>query len=372
MAKTLVIWQTAICPSANGSMAIGSTATGWGNIYSVGTVSAAVVVCNTMSALFVSFGTASGTSLICGTASVSGAVIGGSGSFAGLVTVGTVSASGAIIGASGSFTNLVTAGTVSASGAVIGASGSFAGLVTAGTASATLVIFTSASGGSLFIGSDTLKAWFGAGNDMSLFYNGTDGYIKVNEVAASDLHVTCGTAKTIVLDNPVYDDLPPTPIISAGKVAAAEPTLAVFIGSIEQYTFDNVNDYVIGATEILHSFKEGTPIEAHVHWATAAATTRDERVKFQLRFSVANRSTAFGASQTISVETVIPSGTVDRKHFSTTIGTVTDNLSIGAYIAWRFERVTISTGTEITDPFVLAIGWHYQKDTIGSRQEYVK
>ena len=222
-----------------------------------------------------------------------------------------------------------------------------------------------------YFATDSLKVFWGSGNDMSTYYDGTSGYIKTNDVAPSDLHVACGTEKTIVLDNPVYDDLPPTPITSA-KLGATEPTLTVFVGSIEQYVFDNSNDYVIGATEVIHSYKENTPIEAHIHWATAAATTREERVKFQLRVSLGGVNSVFAATQTMSVETVIPVATADRKHFVTTVGTVTDAMNIGAYLAWRFERITISAGTEIADPFVLAIGWHYQKDTMGSRKQYAK
>ena len=78
-----------------------------------------------------------------------------------------------------------------------------------------------------------------------------------------------------------YDDLPPVPITSA-RLGATAPTLTTFIGNIEQYTFDNTNDYVIGATELTHSYKEGTDISAHLHWATNGLDITDRTVKWRL------------------------------------------------------------------------------------------
>lgn len=50
-----------------------------------------------------------------------------------------------------------------------------------------------------------------------------------------------------------YDDLPPVPLLTA-RVAANAPTLAVFSGGVQQYTFDAVNDEVHGATEVVHKY----------------------------------------------------------------------------------------------------------------------
>jgi hypothetical protein len=54
-----------------------------------------------------------------------------------------------------------------------------------------------------------------------------------------DLTITCAEDKTLVLGETVYDDFPPAPIIGA-KLGATAPTLATFIGDIEQFTFDGV------------------------------------------------------------------------------------------------------------------------------------
>ena len=81
--------------------------------------------------------------------------------------------------------------------------------------------------GEVVIPQDSKAIKLGAGVDMSVYYDGTSGYIKADLVAASDLHVSCGTDKTLVLDEPVYDDLQFA--IAAGKVPAANaPTWEAF------------------------------------------------------------------------------------------------------------------------------------------------
>lgn len=177
-------------------------------------------------------------------------------------------------------------------------------------------------------------------------------------------------------DSTTFDDLPPVPI-TAARLGATAPTLATFVGNIQQYTFDNTNDYVIGATEITHKYKEGTDLDIHVHWATNGTDGTDRTVKWQVEYQVANIDTSFtyaySGSTTVSGEVTIPASTADRSTHILDAGTIDGtNLKIGAYIVWRFERIA-SSGTEPTaDPFALAVGFHMNQDTTGSRQEYTK
>jgi hypothetical protein len=181
--------------------------------------------------------------------------------------------------------------------------------------------------------------------------------------------VSAGNATT-------FDDLPPVPIIAA-RLGATAPTLATFIGNIQQYTFDNTNDFVIGASEITHQYTEGTDLDIHVHWATNGSDGTDRTVKWQVEYSVANIDTSFtynySSSTTVSLETIIPADTTSKSSFISDLGTISGtNLKIGAYIVFRFERIA-SSGTEPSnDPFALAVGFHMNQNTIGSRQEYVK
>lgn len=216
---------------------------------------------------------------------------------------------------------------------------------------------------------------FGAGQDMEMGYNGTAGRIDTSLVAASDLVIDCGTDKTLVLDETVWDDLAPSPIIAA-KLGATAPTLATFVTDVEQYTFDATNDYVIGATEITHKWKEGTTIYPHIHWANNGTNATDRGVKWQLKYTVGDAMETFSAQTTTVVDVTIPLATADRTHMINDFATPIDgtNLKIGAYICWRLERIATAhaNGAPANDPFALALGFHVEMDTIGSRTKTAK
>jgi hypothetical protein len=166
-----------------------------------------------------------------------------------------------------------------------------------------------------------------------------------------------------------WDDLPPVPI-TAAKLGSSAPTIATFKTDIEQYTFDATNDYVIGATEVTHTFAEGVDIVPHVHWATNGNEVGAHTVQFQLKWSVCIPGAAAAAQATaVTGDLTIPGGTADRTNY---ISDFTTNVSgagivIGTYIVWRFERIAAGAGTPpAADPFVLAVGFHARQDSTGS------
>jgi hypothetical protein len=187
-----------------------------------------------------------------------------------------------------------------------------------------------------------------------------------------DFVIDCGPDNTVVLAETVYDDLPPVPLLSA-KSAAVQPTLATFKGNISQYTFDTVNDEVSGASEVTHKYKEGTNIQAHIHWATNGVDTTDRYVKWELEYTIANGFEYFSNSVVISDEHLIPANTPDRTHIISSIGVIPGaDVLIGAYICWRLRRIPSAGASPTNNPFGLAVGFHVEMDTIGSRQLYVK
>lgn len=222
----------------------------------------------------------------------------------------------------------------------------------------------------LTILSDTLGLIVGAGSDMSMIYNGTAGVINTSLIAASDLNISCGADKTLVLTETVWDELPPVPIIAA-RLGATAPTLATFVGNVEQYTFDATNDYVIGATEITHQWKEGTVIYPHIHWATNGTNANDRGVKWSLEYTIGDSAETFAGAATTVVDVTIPLATADRTHIKSEFASTIDgaNYRIGAYICWRLSRTATAhaNGAPAADPFGIAVGFHVEQDTIGSR-----
>jgi hypothetical protein len=177
------------------------------------------------------------------------------------------------------------------------------------------------------------------------------------------------------LMTPVWDELPPYPIIGA-RLGATAPTLRTFISDIEQFTFDAANDYVIGATEIIHTWQEGTVIYPHIHWVTNGSELAAKGVQWQLKYTIADATSAFGAQVTLAVDTPIPAGTPDRTHFVNDFAPSISGVgyNINSYILWRLERIATAQpgGEPAAEPFGLAVGFHVLMDTLGSRQVYIK
>jgi hypothetical protein len=79
-----------------------------------------------------------------------------------------------------------------------------------------------ATGNRILLGKDDSdKAYFGAGYDFSLYYDGTSAYLKTDEVAASDLHLTTGADKSLVLENGLLalkETTTPTAVADYGRI----------------------------------------------------------------------------------------------------------------------------------------------------------
>ena len=219
---------------------------------------------------------------------------------------------------------------------------------------------------------DNVKLLLGAGSDASTYYDGTDLHIKTDEVAPSDLKLTFGANKTLELQNVVYDDWAFE--IAPKTTGAGKPTLASFSGNIKQYTMA-VNDISeLRPTEMLHKWKEGTPVELHVHWASNGLDATDRGVKWEIDYTWSNGishggTTAFAAATTLSNETKIPANTADKSYFYTSVLTFTPvGGKIGAGLLMSLKRIaSVTDPTPTSSPWIIMVGVHYQIDTIGSR-----
>lgn len=224
---------------------------------------------------------------------------------------------------------------------------------------------------SIYIPSDTMKYYLGAGNDMSIDYNGTIGNIKTDLVAASDLHIDCGTEKTVVLDEPIWVDIDfPIIIRTTGN---GIPTLQTLSGNITAPQWQ-VGDYnQCEGQELIHSWQEGTDLYFHVHCITNGLDTSNRYLKFEIELLWANLNGVLSGTTITSTDLLIPANTTDRTHLLFSINTYTPTSGkIGAHVYARLKRVA-STGTAPTnDPFCSMLQAHIKCDTIGSRQIGIK
>lgn len=243
-----------------------------------------------------------------------------------------------------------------------------------------LIVTKDADGGDIFIvdtlnntieiPNDNYKLQLGATlTDLEIYSNGIQGRIDTTD----DLYIGCGTDKTIVLQEPVYNDLS-LPLDSAKVPAANAPNWEIFRNNLNAFAYE-VNDFQEFTQELLHDYKEGSTFQFHVHGAlNAALAGGDETVKFEIEYSIADMDSSDGlgdvypATTTISSEFTVPNGTADLTNIYIVVGTdATAAFKIGATIKGRVRRIA-SSGTELVgDIFLLSTNIHYEVDTMGSR-----
>lgn len=178
--------------------------------------------------------------------------------------------------------------------------------------------------------------------------------------------INYGSART-------WNDLPPIPLLNQRTGGANQPSLATFLGNIQQLTFA-IGDYVYGNYEIMHEYCEGTNIEPHIHFATNSLDTSDRYVKWELEYTIANAdavapfSEVFPTPTVITAETLIPANTPAKAHilngtFPAITGTT---FKIGAYILWRLRRIAGTGTAPSANPFGITLGFHVLQDSQGS------
>jgi len=129
--------------------------------------------------------------------------------------------------------------------------------------------------------------------------------------------------------------------------------------------------------QIPHSYKVGTDIYPHVHWTTATGTPSGTDVVWGLEYSIVTIGSNFPNTSTLTANSVIasigtPSGT--GQHLITAFSPISGtNLTISTVLICRVYRAaTDGNDTFANETGILGIDFHYERDTEGSRTQYVK
>ena len=191
--------------------------------------------------------------------------------------------------------------------------------------------------------------------------------IKTDSTTPQDLTITTGTEKTLVLNTPVYNDI--NTGLNPRNTGANRPTLEPMTGNISEFQFA-VNNYAdLTPIELMHDWKEGTPIELHIHWATGGTNDATVRgVKWQIEYAYASMNSVYSSATTESKETSIAANETALTPKYTSVVTFTPATTIGTQLSFMVKRIaSVDNIAPVDDPFLLSIGIHYQIDTIGSR-----
>lgn len=180
--------------------------------------------------------------------------------------------------------------------------------------------------------------------------------------------------KEVPYTDTFWDDLrfPSSGFNPAGSTAP--PAVNTSTGLLD---FSGTADNVIGGVaQMPHAWKEGTNIHPHIHLrfpTSASANTR-----WQLQYDIANPFADFsenaGTYTPLTAVTVANPQNVKR-HVLASLGVIPmTGYTLSACILWKLTRLAASDGADTDTNAVTLIEFdlHYQIDTPGSDNEYVK
>lgn len=230
-----------------------------------------------------------------------------------------------------------------------------------------------------YLNGDNVKLYAGAGNDISFYYDGTDGNLKTDEIAASDLNITCGANKTIELQNVVYDDQQ-VGISNIFIPAANAPTYRLYNHGIGGgLTFPvlgfAVNDYLYFDVQTSHRMKLSTVLDAHIHFMTPTdGSATPDRFQFQLDVIAApiSGNWAVPTGSPFTAEHIIAADYTNAHRLFDVATIPAVNTSLSTIYKCILTRIAATVNEYAGEVYVEFMDCHFQVNTMGSRQENSK
>ena len=199
--------------------------------------------------------------------------------------------------------------------------------------------------------------------------------IKTSDIAASDLVVDCGTDKTMVLNETVWDDMRVVPNVFDVPGGTDPDVISYQPGgsgpTFKVYAFAK-GDEGFFTIQLPHSYKEGTDLRAHVHWTPGPRGNEENgnTVQWRLDYSFSPINGNFPAASTAAMADACDG--VDHRHQMTAQATISGaGLTMSSQMWGRVYRwndasdTWVGTGNNL--PIFIEFDMHYQIDTIGSR-----
>ncbi len=217
--------------------------------------------------------------------------------------------------------------------------------------------------------STTKVPYTGATGTVNL---GSQKLITEEVESVGDLTIDCGTEKTLVLQEPVWEDLRfpaqainPVGLTGPAGVDATEPYLGTLL-------FDaGSTEICCGQAQFPHARKLSSPIVCHIHWCPTSTDTGN--VLWRLSYMVAEIGGTFSGSY-IDIDILTASSGVVGRHQKSKFTTISNiGTDTSTMMLWKISRIGgDGTDTYTGDARLLEFDIHYQIDTIGSRTELSK
>jgi hypothetical protein len=200
-----------------------------------------------------------------------------------------------------------------------------------------------------------------AANEVKINHDGTNGL-----VVESDGTVRSDGNATTWADLNVYPD--------AKGTGSNNPVWTLFSNGVYLWMFANSKE-VFFTVQLPHSYKEGTAINPHVHWTSSVAAASDKQVGWNLEYTWANHKDAFGTTTTVTGNTCVDYSTLTytaKQHLITPLTTITGSRTLSSFLICRLYRSGTDTYATTGDVFLLGVDFHYEMDTQGSHDPFIK
>jgi hypothetical protein len=202
--------------------------------------------------------------------------------------------------------------------------------------------------------------------------------INTDPVTPTDLTIACGTDKTLVLEEVVWDDLRINPG-SFDRPRSSDPSIVTYNvngGGINTYLYgfalNNIASFTI---QLPHSYKEGEDISVHVHWTPGAngAANNGLMVGWKVDYSWASINGIFGTMLTADLSDACD-GTNHKHQMTPEVTIAGAGKHLSSMIICNIKRTDTGADDTWTTglPLILEIDFHFPIDTIGSRQTGIK
>ncbi len=135
----------------------------------------------------------------------------------------------------------------------------------------------------------------------------------------------------------------------------------------------NLANHIAGVAQMPHAWAEGTAVRPHIHWTKTVADPSGLAVDWQMRFAVVNLNSVVPAMSAYVPGTLsVGDLTTAEKHNLTSFGDLAmTGCTVSACIVWELVR-NGNTDAYNSSARLLALDFHYQRNTSGSRIETAK
>ncbi len=176
-----------------------------------------------------------------------------------------------------------------------------------------------------------------------------------------------GSTIKFVDDAIVWEDanIDLSPLQTGGTKPGFVTIAATNIRLLSYDTGENVD----GSIEIPHAYRLGSIITPHIHFLPTLAPTGTDNVKFELEYFIVIEGGIVAASATVDTGDVA----IDTqwKCYKPNFGTFS-YASLEGQLGFKVSRVVAVGDAYAGEAAILTFGFHYEKDTVGSRQINIK